>query len=155
MMFKLNKLYVLILLMAAIGCSNAKQDEPAQRLKLSGVLEITQSRARPAAIGGNSAVYLSIHNGTPKPDTIVGIQTEVANKAEIHESYTTEEGLSGMRPAPNLTIAPGDSLIFKPGGLHIMLMNVTRELSFNDSLEVILQFAQGGNKTIIVPVPQQ
>lgn len=153
-MIKLYHLHALILLVLAIGCSAGEQDKTAQHHTLSGVLEIKQSRSRPAAPGGNSAVYLSIHNGTSQADTVVGVQTEIAQAAEIHESYITDEGLSGMRPASNLAIAPGDSLVFKPGGLHIMLMNVSNELSYNDSLEIILQFAQVGPKTIMVPVRQ-
>lgn len=154
-MIKFYHLPVLLLIMLAIGCSAGEQDKTARDHTLSGALEINQSRARPAAAGGNSAVYLSIQNGTSQADTVVGIQAEIAQAAEIHESYTTDEGLSGMRPASNLAIASGDSLLLKPGGLHIMLMNVSQELSFNDSLEIIVQFAQAGSRIIRVPVGQQ
>lgn len=145
---------LIIVCAAMLGTCTSKKRNGPTREQLSGRIEVSQSRARPASSGTNSAAYLSIYNGTVKNDTLLGIESEFVSKAEIHESYTTEEGLSGMRPAGKLPIASGDSLILKPGGLHIMLMGTQKNFSAGDSLKVRLHFSQTGTKNLILFVKE-
>lgn len=136
---------ILILFILASGCSSLqeKQKEP-----LSGNLEITKVWARPAAQGANSAAYFTIYNGTPKADTLIGIVSEYAANAEVHESYVTEDGLAGMRPAGILAIPSGDSLLLQPGGFHVMLMRMKRDIAVGDSIQLRLQFSESDPKII-------
>ena len=146
--------HILISILALAFCNacSSSQEEKSAHKQITGSIEISQSWVRPASKGTNSAGYFSIYNGTAKADTLIGIESQDAENAEVHESYTTGEGLSGMRPAGKLAIASGDSLILEPGGYHVMLIEMNRTLAVGDSLQLQLQFAVAGSKNIYVPI---
>lgn len=139
--------WIPILLIMVSGCSSP-QEKQKQQQPLSGDLEITKAWARPASRGANSAAYFTIYNGTSDPDTLTGIKSEDTAKAEVHESYVTEDGLSGMRPAGTLAIPSGDSLLLQPGSFHVMLMGMKRNIAVGDSIQLQLQFSGSGSQTI-------
>lgn len=141
---------LILFVLLAIGCSSPQNEQRS----LSGKLEITKSQARPAAQGANSAAYFTIYNGTANADTLLGVASDEAEDAGVHESYVTEGGLSGMRPAENLAIPSGDSLLLQPGGFHVMLMELKRKFVIGDSIQLQIQFAKAGSRSIFASVKQ-
>lgn len=144
----------LILGLLSLGCqpkSGHPGGEVSEQSSQPDSLIISRAWLRPAAAGQNSAAYLQIFNGTPQPDTLKAILTEVATRANVHESYE-ENGMMGMRPAGALALAPDSMLSLKPGGFHIMLMNLSRKLAVGDSVDLQLQFSASGKKSIRLPV---
>lgn len=137
----------------AISCSSPQKEQKEQR-SLSGKLEITKSQVRPAAQGTNSAAYFTVYNGTANADTLLDIASNEAEDAGVHESYVTEDGLSGMRPAGTLAIPSGDSLVLQPGGFHVMLMELKRDVVIGDSIQFQIQFAKAGSRSISAFVKQ-
>jgi len=152
----MNRIIPGILFFAVLlsGCSSTQKEQPRQK-SLSGNLEISKIWARPAGQGVNSAAYFTVYNGTTQADTLIGIASEDAANAEVHESYVTDEGLSGMRPAGIMAIPSGDSLALKPGGFHVMLMGIKRELTAGDSIKLTLQFSRSGSKMISAGIRRQ
>jgi len=90
-----------------------------------------------------AAVYLTVHNASTSAVTVTGVESPVA-AAMIHES-TVEGGVSRMRPQGTLIVAPGQTLKFEPGGLHVMLHGLKHPLSPGDSVPVVLQLKSGGS----------
>jgi copper(I)-binding protein len=88
------------------------------------------------------AVYLTVRNAGTTPATIIGVESPIAD-AMIHES-TVEGGVSRMRPQGILIVAPGQTLKFEPGGLHVMLHGLKHALSPGDQVSVALQLKGGG-----------
>ncbi len=136
------------------GCSSESDQQPQNEV-IFGKVEFSEGWARPGSQGQTSSVYLSISNGTASTETLTDVSSSVAGSAEIHESYKDESGTVGMRPTGEQTITSGNELIFEPGGLHIMLMDLNRDLAVGDSLNVTLDFSRVGNKTVAVPVQIQ
>jgi copper(I)-binding protein len=60
----------------------------------------------------------------------------------IHESKV-EGGVSRMRPQGDVVVAPGQTLKFEPGGLHVMLQGLTHPLSPGNVVPLVLKL-QGG-----------
>jgi copper(I)-binding protein len=60
-----------------------------------------------------------------------------------------------MQPAGPQAITSATSLELKPGGLHIMLMNLNHDLAIGDSLSLTLQFGRVGSKSLSVPIQLQ
>jgi copper(I)-binding protein len=89
-----------------------------------------------------AAVYLTLQNPTRQPVTVVGIESSAASHAMIHESRT-EGGISKMRAHEQLVVAPGTTLKFEPGGLHVMLHGLTQPLAVGQSIPLTLQLADG------------
>lgn len=137
------------------GCRSESNSEDERQPVILGKLELSDGWARPASQGDTGGAYLTIANGTASDDTLLNISSETAEATELHETYENEDGTVEMRPAGKQVIKAGDELIMKPGGLHIMLMNLNRQLAAGDSLTLALQFARVGTKKITVPVKIQ
>jgi hypothetical protein len=128
---------------------NAKSEAP--NLPQDGI-EFVDIWARPANTGGNTAVYMEIRNGSAAADTLIGLQSEAAALVELHESYETDDGMMGMRPASDPTVPARGVKQYRPGGLHIMIMGLNRDLRAGDEFPLILNFASHGADTLTVPV---
>ena len=89
-----------------------------------------------------AAAYLTLRNPTTKPITIVGIESSAAEHAMIHETKTVG-GQSQMRPHEQLVIAPGQTVKFEPGGLHVMLHGMTHPVAVGQSVPLVLLLADG------------
>ena len=89
-----------------------------------------------------AAAYLTLRNPTSKPITIVGIESPVAEHAMIHETKT-EGGQSRMRPHEQLLVAPGETVKFEPGGLHVMLHGMKQPVAVGQSISLVLLLADG------------
>lgn len=140
-------------LFVAFGCSSESKQQ--QDDVIFGKVEFFEGWARPGSQGQTSSVYLTISNGTASAETLTGVSSSVAGSVEIHESYVGESGTMGMRPAGEQIISSGNKLAFEPGGLHIMLMDLKRDLAVGDTLDVTLDFSRVGSKTVSVPVQIQ
>jgi copper(I)-binding protein len=88
-----------------------------------------------------AAAYLTLRNPTTKPITIVGMESSLAEHVMIHETKTVG-GQSQMRPHEQLVIAPGETVKFEPGGLHVMLMGMTQSV-VGRSVPLVLLLADG------------
>ena len=109
------------------------------------------ARATPPAakIGGG---YLGIENTGSTPDRLLGGSTEAAARVEIHESSLTD-GIMRMREqVDGVVIAPGQTLEFKPGGLHLMLVDLKTPLKQGDKVKATLMFERAGSVAIELQV---
>ncbi|MEX0995106.1 MAG: copper chaperone PCu(A)C [Balneolaceae bacterium] len=134
------------------GCNPESSREGSDDLIAGEGIVVEGAWARPGMEGRMSAAYFLITNFETEADTLLSLSSDAARMAEIHESYEQEEGMTGMREAGEVEI-PGQSTIrLQPGGLHVMLMQLARDLQEGDEIELILRFARQGEKRITVPV---
>lgn len=112
---------------------------------------VSASWARPADSGATSGAYVTIVNHDSATVELLSASSTVAAAAEVHETMT-HEGMSHMMARPAVPIAPRDSLVMKPGGLHVMLLQLTRRLSPGDTVPLILRFSSGDSVRVNVPV---
>jgi copper(I)-binding protein len=63
-------------------------------------------------------------------------------------------GTMTMEPQYQVVIPAKDAVELAPGGLHIMLVNLGKDLSVGDIFPVILEFQRAGDITIEVEVKQ-
>jgi len=107
-------------------------------------VEVDQAWAR-ATPGGakTAALYMTLVNKGSADDRLVSVSTPVAGKAEVHNT-TTENGVMQMRPVEALEVKPGTPTVLKPGGYHIMLMDLKGPLVVGHSFSVTLTFEKAG-----------
>ena len=74
------------------------------------------------------AVYVSIFNNTEKIFTINSLESEVAGRAEIHK-VSFKDDIVSMKKIENFNVPPKEQIFFQPGGNHIMLMDLKKELT--------------------------
>lgn len=82
---------------------------------------------------------------------IVGAASASADAVEIHET-SHHDGMAKMSARPSITIAPGDSLVMAPGGLHVMLIGLHSALRAGDSVPLVVQLATGDLVPLTIPV---
>lgn len=114
-------------------------------------MQIRDAWMRPAASGGNGAVYFALQNNTSTADELLGASSDVAEVLEIHES-AMEGDVMSMNMLPSLPLAAGEEVTFEPGGLHIMLIGLKQDLQPDDQLELVLHFRSSGDLTITAHV---
>ncbi|WP_083750196.1 copper chaperone PCu(A)C [Rhodohalobacter halophilus] len=142
----------LFITLLAIGCAG-ESDTEQQSAEFSGEgVEVEGAWARPASEGRMSAAYFLISNFNDSDDQLIGVESDVAQLVEIHESYEREEGMMGMREVPEVDLPSQSTVRFQQGGLHIMLIQVTRTLADGDTFELTLHFDNSESQTIEVPV---
>lgn len=117
-------------------------------------LTVNDPWIRPAPKGAVSALYMTLVNGTPSPDTLRSVGFALSDSVEIHETIPMEgeDGMSGMREIGPLPVAPRSRVQLVPGGKHIMLMGLRESLSVGDTLTVRLHFSDTGPRRLQVPV---
>jgi copper(I)-binding protein len=130
-----------------------------------GDLEITNGFARATAgamggmghgghggMGGVSAAYMTITNKGMKADRLIAVEAEIAGKIELHETKV-ENDIARMIPMLNgIEIPAGGKAELKPGGLHIMLMDLKAPLEAGKTLTLKLKFESGAEVTITLPI---
>lgn len=128
------------------GCTS-----PEKNLS-SGIIEITDGWVRPGRAGMMSAAYFNIKNATSNPDSLLRISSDVTPTTQIHESYLTEDGLMGMREQEFVVLPKNETVPFKQGGLHVMIIQPERDLAEGDSVTFTLQFSSAKDLEISLPV---
>jgi periplasmic copper chaperone A len=106
-------------------------------------------RATPAA--DVAAAYLTLHNSGTQPVVVIAVRSPAAAAAMIHET-TLVNGQSRMRAHEPLRIAPGETVRFAPGGLHIMLHTLARPLAAGEQVPLELLLEGGGSLTVTARV---
>lgn len=112
-------------------------------------IEVRDAWARPAMQAGNGAVYFVIRSSGP--DEIIGISSDVAEAAEMHESMMNGDVME-MHHLESVVLDAGEPVTFEPGGLHIMLVNLKQDLKTGDVFELTLQFKNFQDIQLHVPV---
>jgi copper(I)-binding protein len=82
------------------------------------------------------AGYLVLDNPDARPLTLTGAHSAAFARIAMHESRA-DSGVARMRPVEQITIPPGDRLVFAPGGYHLMLLDRTRALQVGDQVPVL------------------
>ena len=110
-----------------------------------GTLVVDQpwTRATPggAPVAGGYAV---LRNTGTEPDRLLRITSPLAGRAEVHE-MAMDGGVMTMRPLPQgLEIKPGETVALRPGGRHIMFMDLKVPFRQGEGIPVTLEFARAG-----------
>jgi len=149
---------LLISLMLVVGCSADSGDG----------ITVKEVRAREVrenpGTGATSAVFFTIRNDGEQDDALIGATTDVAGRVEMHEVVPVEVsdgkgemvGMSqGMRKVETVPLPAGESVEFRPGGLHIMLFDLQRKLVAGDLFQLTLEFENSAEQIVDVAVVRE
>jgi copper(I)-binding protein len=101
-------------------------------------VEITDAWVR-ATVQGQKATGAFMNLTAKKATRLVGIKTDAAAVAEVHE-MTMDKDVMRMRPIPVLDLPAGQTVALKPGGYHVMLMNLKEPLPVDSHVQLTLLF---------------
>lgn len=97
------------------------------------------------------AAYLEMKNIGEKPQILIGITSPAFDHVGIHRSVI-RENMAHMEQQSELTIPPHTSVILKPGGMHLMLVDAKNPLRVGDAIPITLTFKNGEKITLIATI---
>lgn len=140
-------------LSACGGGGDAEPAQPAEAPPLpDGELTVENPWVRPAQSGGNSALYLTVANGTASADTLLSAEAPIVGTSSIHTSAEDSAGTVKMEPVGPLPIPAQTRVTLEPGGTHVMLMNLSQPLTQGEAVVLNLEFAKSGLRRIRAPI---
>ena len=90
--------------------------------------------------GKMGAGYFKIKNNSDNEIQLIGIDSSIAKKQEIHE-VVEEDGVYKMRPLKeDLIVLPGKELIFKPKSYHVMFFGINKSHVNDEMLNAKINF---------------
>lgn len=133
----------LVALLWLTGVSVAQADD---------VIQVKDPWARETPPGvSHGAAYMTLVNEGGVKDRLIGARSGVANVAELH-THLMEDGVVKMRGLEGVNVPPGTPVVFEPGGLHIMLIELKEPLEAGERFPLTLEFERAGDMTVEVEV---
>jgi copper(I)-binding protein len=115
---------------------------------LAQMMQIDKPWARATAPGASVAGgYMVIRNAGTGPDRLLSASSPAAAKVELHLS-TNDNGVMKMRQVPGYDVPAKGAFELKPGGAHLMFMDIKRQFKEGDKLPVKLKFEKSGEVTV-------
>ena len=137
------------ILTVAFGISLAGMAQ-AQNAKVGGV-QIENAYTR-ATVPGQMAAggFMKIEN-KGAADQLISASSPVASEVQLHE-MAMDGNVMKMRQVKDIVVPAGGAVELKPGGLHLMFMNIKAPLSAGETVPVKLKFAKAGEVEVKMPV---
>ena len=92
-----------------------------------------------------------IENHTDTDLSLQAANTEVAQVVELHKMELVD-GIMKMHKVESIDIPAGGRTELKPGGYHLMVIGLKKELKNGDRVDITLRFTHDISKTITIPV---
>ena len=106
--------------------------------------------ARPTIAGQSvGGGYLSMHS--TRADRLLGASTPAAGRVEMHTMAMAGDVMQ-MRQLDAIDLPAGQKVELKPGGLHLMLLDLKRPLVAGSKLPLTLRFEKAGDVKVDVAV---
>ena len=109
-----------------------------------GDIEVRHPWSRATPPGAKVGVgYLEIRNKGSQPDRLLSATTPVAKRVEMHVTEHAGE-VAKMRQLRVLEIPGRERLELRPGGAHLMLVDLVQPLKKGERFSVTLRFERAG-----------
>ncbi len=114
------------------------------------MLHNAYARATPPP-AATCAVFVEIMNHSDNDRAIVAAKTPAAGHVELHD-VVHEGEMMKMRQIEKIALPAQSHTSLKPGGLHIMLFDLTKPLVEGEKIDVEITFANGETQQFEAPI---
>ena len=137
----------LVLVLFVAGAAFAHNHE-------KGEIQIRHPWSRATPPGAKVGVaYMEIRNSGERPDRLLAISTGLAQRVEMH--VTEREGeVMKMRQVKSFEIPARESYALRPGGPHLMLVDLAQPLKKGERFTMTLRFERAGEMPIELEVQE-
>jgi copper(I)-binding protein len=117
-------------------------------------IEVHEAYAIQAMPGGpTAAAFMVIHNHGGAPDHLVSVESDIAERTELHTHIADENGMMQMVEVKEGFDLPTDGMIeMQRGSHHVMFMGVTAPLEDGQTFPLTLVFENAGKVVVDVTV---
>jgi copper(I)-binding protein len=99
----------------------------------------------------NTAAYFVVKNTGDAEIVVIGAASDSAQDAQIHHSRQVD-GYMRMERLERIMLAPGETVEFTPGGIHLMLLGLERMPAVGSTVNLCLLLASGPAACVDAPV---
>lgn len=111
-------------------------------------LEATDARIHVATARDPAAAgYATFTNATSSTATVVGLDCPAFDRVEMCET-TAVGDVTVMRRMDSLTVLPGESIVFAPGGPRLMMTGARRALEPEELVGITVVFSSGRRRVV-------
>lgn len=97
------------------------------------------------------AAYFSLTNETAEPLVLTGGRAAFAGRVMLHAMHRNKAGMGRMHSLRAVTMAPGATVLFRPGERHLMLMALKSVPAAGETVRICLSFQQ--HPDVCAPFP--
>jgi copper(I)-binding protein len=113
-------------------------------------VDVTNAWVRPTVEGQmGTGAFMTLR--AKEPMRVVGATSAVAGVVEIHE-MALQNNVMRMRAIESLALPAGQAVELKPGGYHVMLMDLKRALKRGETVTVELQLETADKRRVTQPI---
>jgi copper(I)-binding protein len=128
---------ILIALLALSSCGDAGPAPPPQP---AATIRLPAVPGRPAS--GYIQLRISGDRGA-----LLSVTSPQAGRIEMHETMNMAN-MSAMRALGPVPVRDGETLSFTPGGRHLMVYDVSRDVAAGQRIDLVLHFERGDPVTL-------
>jgi copper(I)-binding protein len=127
-----------LLALAAIGAA-----WPALAAEAHPEIHLVDGWTRPTGAHLPAVGYLTISNTGGAADRLIAAESPLAHSVTLHQSQMSN-GVMRMSPIDGVAVRPGATVVFAPGGLHLMIEGLRGPLMPGERVPVALSFFKSG-----------
>ena len=147
-----SNLFAVICTVLGITLSNATLAQNVSQSVTTNAIKVENAYTRATMPGQQVAGgFMKIENKAGPADQLISASSPVAGEVQLHE-MSMEGNVMKMRQVKDIAVPAGGSVELKPGGLHLMFMNIKAPLSAGETVPVKLKFAKAGEVEVRMPV---
>ena len=95
--------------------------------------------------------FMTVTNKGSTPDRLVGAASPVAERVELHV-HVHESGMMKMKQVAGFDVPANGKFVLKPGGGHLMFIDIKRPIKEGETIPVTLKFEKAGEVKVEYPV---
>ena len=140
-----------LLMGVAIAASGSVLAQGVSKTVTTNAIKIEDAYTRATVPGQQVAGgFMKIEN-KGAADQLISASSPVAGEVQLHE-MAMEGNVMKMRQIKDIAVPAGGAVELKPGGLHLMFMNIKAPLTAGETVPVKLKFAKAGEVEVKMPV---
>lgn len=125
---------------------------PAQAAGIADQVTVVDPYVRLAPPGAKATgAFMVFKNNGDVASALVNASSTVSNATELH-NHINDNGVMRMRQVKEIALPAKGEAALKPGGYHVMLIDMKAPLKEDDKVAITFGFADGSSKVVEVPV---
>jgi periplasmic copper chaperone A len=150
--FPLIALLSLFSLLGLAGCQTASHTMGHDAGSHSQKMMVQEPWSRASAgMAKAGAAFMTVMNHGSADDRLISASASISERVELH-THIMEGNIMRMRQVPHIDLPKGEAVVLKPGGLHVMFMNLKAPLKEGGHFPLTLNFEKSGSVTVKVMI---
>jgi copper(I)-binding protein len=147
-----SNLFAVICTVLGITLSNATLAQNVSQSVTTNAIKVENAYTRATVPGQQVAGgFMKIENKGASVDQLLSASSPAAGEVQLHE-MAMEGNMMKMRQVKDIAVPAGGTVELKPGGYHLMFMNIKSPLTAGETIPVKLKFAKAGELEVKMPV---